>query len=206
MTARKRAIQALQRRRRSEAGLTLIELLISLTLLVIITGFLAGGVTMASRAFAADRDASAEAEIAAGLDALAGLIGTALPIPTANGGSRINFDGQSDSLTFIGLSGGHALPGGPLGFRIRRQGKEIEVEVLAADGISLPQGSVRSVAIHDIASLHFSYFGRPAPGMPASWQAEWRASDHLPDLVAIRVGFIDPWRDRPALVVALRQG
>lgn len=204
MIARGRAIGGLQRRRRSEAGLTVIELLISLMLLVVITGFLAGGVAMGRRAFAAERSAATEEETAAALDALAGLVGAALPTPALGG--RINFDGGSDALAFVGLSAGHALPGGPLGFRIRRNGGELEVEVLATpDGAPLPQ-PIRSVALREIASLQFSYFGRPAPGAAAAWQGEWRVSDHLPDLIAIRVGFVDPRRDRPALVVALRQG
>ncbi|WP_024516253.1 hypothetical protein [Bradyrhizobium sp. Tv2a-2] len=206
MIVRKPALRALQRRRRSEAGLTLIELLISLMLLIVITGFLAGGVTMVRRAFAADRDVSRDAEIAAGLDALAGLVSTALPIPTGKDGSQVNFDGRGDALTFIGLSAGHALPGGPLGFRVRRDGNDLEVEVLGDDGIKMPQHSLRSIALRDVASVHFSYFGRPTPGAAASWQGEWRVSDHLPDLVAISVGFLDPRRDRPALVVALHQG
>ena len=205
MIARKPALRPLQRRRRSEAGLTLIELLISLMLLVVITGFLAAGVTTARRAFTADRDASTDAEIAAAFDALAGLVGAALPIPAGKAGSQINFDGRGDSLTFIGLSAGHALPGGPLGFRVRRDGNELEVNVLGGDRIKLPESSVRSVVLRDIASLDFTYFGRPTPGAAASWQGEWRASDHLPDLVAIRIGFLDPRRDRPALVVALHQ-
>jgi general secretion pathway protein J len=205
MIARPGAIHRLQHRRRSEAGLTLIELLISLMLLVVITGFLAGGFTMGRRAFAADRGAADQEETAAALNALAGLIGAALPAPAPKG--RMNFDGRSDALAFVGLSAGHALPGGPLEYRIRRNGGELEVEVQATAGAApLPQGPVRTVALREIASLKFSYFGRPAAGASATWQDEWPVSDHLPDLIAMRVGFVDPRRDRPALVVALRQG
>src|SRR6201999_1201503 len=63
-------IARLHRQRPAEAGLTLIELLISLMLLVLITGFLAGGLAIGRRAFSAEQDAAVEASNAAALDSL----------------------------------------------------------------------------------------------------------------------------------------
>ena len=52
---RNRLIARIAARRRGEQGLTLIELLLSLAILAILTGFLAGGLSMSRRAFATDR-------------------------------------------------------------------------------------------------------------------------------------------------------
>jgi general secretion pathway protein J len=52
---RNRRIARIAARRQGEQGLTLIELLLSLAILAVLTGFLAGGLSMARRAFATDR-------------------------------------------------------------------------------------------------------------------------------------------------------
>ena len=93
--ARSPIIYRLHRRRHAEAGLTLIELLVSLMLLVLITGFLAEGLGVGRRAFTADQDAAVEAANSAALDSLANLIATALPTQ-AGRGRQIAFEGGGD--------------------------------------------------------------------------------------------------------------
>src|SRR3569833_1378303 len=66
-------------RRRSEQGLTLIELLLSLAILAILTGFLAGGLSMARQAFAADRASEIGSETSAAIQTVAALLRSALP-------------------------------------------------------------------------------------------------------------------------------
>lgn len=192
----------LHRQRRAEAGLTLIELLISLMLLALITGFLAGGLAIGRRSFAADQTAAAEAATAAALDSLLDLIASALPTKTGQG-AQIAFDGGRDTLGFVGLSLGHALPGGPVGFRISRHGSEIEIAAKLATQPGLSGREIRTRALSGVTAIEFSYFGSLSPGRPPAWYLEWPASDHLPDLVAMKVTFRS--RDRPAQVVALRQ-
>lgn len=202
--AHKSLVCRLHRQRRADAGLTLIELLISLVLLALITGFLAGGITVGRRSFAADQTAAAEAANAAALDSLLDLIASALPTKTGQG-AQIAFEGGRETLGFVGLSAGHALPGGPLGFRIYRQGAEIEVAVKLSAPAAKPKTQMRTTAVRGVASLELRYFGSSAPGQPPAWHPEWPASDHLPDLVAVKVSFRDRNLTRPALVVALRQ-
>ena len=67
------------RRRRGEQGLTLIELLLSLAILAILTGFLAGGLSMARQAFGADRASEISSETSAAIQTVAALVGSALP-------------------------------------------------------------------------------------------------------------------------------
>jgi general secretion pathway protein J len=182
--------------------LTLIELLISLMLLVLITGFLAGGLAIGRRAFAADQDATVEASNAAALDSLVDLIASALPSKVGQG-PQIAFEGGRDTLAFVALSAGHALPGGPLGTRIYRDGTDVGV-VVKLGGRSAAGKEVRTKALTGITSLQFTYFGTLEPGKPPAWHAEWPASDHLPDLVELNVNFQGQIR-KPPLLVALRQ-
>lgn len=203
-SARNSLIGRLHRQRRADAGLTLIELLISLMLLTLITGFLAGGLAIGRRSFAADQTAAAEAVNAAALDSLLELIAGALPSKTGKE-ARIAFEGGRDNLSFVGLSAGHALPGGPVGFRISRQGSEIEVAAKLSAQAELSGREIRTTAVSSVTAIEFSYFGSLGPGRPPAWHLEWPASDHLPDLVAIKVTFRDRNRTRPAQVVALRQ-
>ncbi len=198
----RRTIYRLQRQRPAEAGLTLIELLVSLMLLVLITGFLAGGLAMGRRAFGADQDATVEAANAAALDSLAGLIAAALPTK-AGQGPQIAFEGGRETLAFVALSAGHALPGGPLGTRIYRDGTDVGV-VVKVGGRSATAREVRTKALIGVTSLEFTYFGSLEPGKPPAWHAEWPASDHLPDLVGVNAKFQGRSR-MPPLLVALRQ-
>jgi general secretion pathway protein J len=192
----------LHRRRPAEAGLTLIELLISLMLMVLITGFLAGGLAIGRRAFTADQGATMEAANAAALDSLADLIATALPTK-AGQGPQLVFEGGRETLAFVALSAGRALPGGPLGTRIYRDGTDVGV-VVKLGGRSTAGREVRTKALIGITSLEFTYFGTLEPGKPPAWYAEWPATDHLPALVGLSVGFQGRSR-KPPLLVALRQ-
>lgn len=195
-------IARLHRRRRADAGLTLIELLISLMLLVLITGFLAEGIGIGRRAFAADQDAAVAAANSAALDSLANLIATALPT-RAGQAAPIIFEGDRETLAFVGLSAGHALPGGPVGVRIYRDGTEVGV-VVKLKTRSGTANEVRAKALIGVSALQFAYFGRLEAGKPPAWYPEWPAADHLPDLVAIDVSFVGRSRT-PPLLVALRQ-
>src|SRR5262245_49759242 len=121
MNIKRLVVHRLPRRRKAEAGLTLIELLISLMLLMTITGFLGGGLMIARRAFAPAQSAATEAANASALDSLRDLIATAIPTKIGPG-SQVAFEGGPDNLAFIGLSAGHALPGGPVAIRIFRNG------------------------------------------------------------------------------------
>ena len=200
--ARKAIVYRLQRQRHAEAGLTLIELLVSLMLLVLIIGFLAEGLGIGRRAFTADQDAAVEAANSAALDSLANLIAAALPTKPGQG-EQIAFDGGRETLAFVALSAGHALPGGPVGVRIYREGAEVGV-VVKVGGPHAPAREVRTKALIGVTSLEFTYFGSLDPGKPPAWQLEWPAADHLPDLVGIKVSFRGRTR-KPPLLVAIRQ-
>jgi general secretion pathway protein J len=195
-----RIIDRLHRQPRAEAGLTLIELLISLMLLMLITTFLAGGLAAGRLALTADQDATTEAANNAALGSLAGLIATALPTTTGQG-SPVAFEGGRKNLAFVALSVGHALPGGPFGVRIYHDGTDVGVVVKLSTASSAKE--VRTNALIGVTSLEFTYFGSLEPGKPPAWHLEWPATDHLPDLVEMKVSFRG--RRHAPVLVAVRQ-
>jgi type II secretory pathway pseudopilin PulG len=200
------------RRRRGEQGLTLIELLLSLAILMVLTGFLAGGLSMGRRAFGADRVNEIGSETDSTIQVISSLIGSALPA-RANTGSQkstILFDGRQETLLFVGLSEGRSLQGGPHKINLRRSGAEFVVEVFtsaAETAKDAPEPTpTRVVALSGVRQISFGYFGSMNPSVAPGWRADWFRSDRLPDLVSIRIDFEDERRNEPATIIALRQG
>jgi general secretion pathway protein J len=210
--ARDRVHFRVRRRRTGEQGLTLIELLLSLAILAILTGFLAGGLSMARRAFDADRSSEIGSETNAAIQTISGLIGSALPVRVNDGGQKvtIRFVGRQEALSFVGLSEGRSLRGGLQKIMLRRSGGELIVDFTALTGIQskdTPEPSpTRVVALSGVREIRLGYFGRPDPAAAPAWHADWVRGEVLPDLVSIRIEFEDERRNEPPIIVALRQG
>jgi general secretion pathway protein J len=205
------------RRRPAEQGLSLIELLLSLAILGVLIGFLAGGLSMGRRAFEADRIRETQAETDTAIQVVSNLIGTALPmtaLPTpanaAGGSGAVVFSGGRESISFIGLSEGRSLQGGPQKITLRRSGSDLVVEVAApvsATNQAVPERPpTRVVVLSGVRDITFQFFGGTNAAAVRNWRADWSNADHLPDLVSIRVDFDDERRNGPAAIVALRQG
>jgi general secretion pathway protein J len=200
------------RRRSGEQGLTLIELLLSLAILAVLTGFLAGGLSMARRAFDADRASGIGRETDAAIQVIAAVIGSALPVRASTGNQQaaVMFDGRQRSLLFVGLSEGRSLRGGPHKISLRQNGADLVVDVfVSAAGAKrgAPEPSAPAVVVlRGVRQVDFGYFGRTNPSAAPGWRSDWFGLEHLPDLVSVRIDFEDERRNEPATIVALRQG
>jgi general secretion pathway protein J len=210
--ARNRLISRVAARRRGEQGLTLIELLLSLAILAVLTGFLAGGLTMGRRAFGADRASEIGSETSAAIQTVAALVGSALPLRFDGAGPKdaIGFDGRHEALSFVGLSEGRSLRGGPHKIVLRRSGGDIVVDFVPLTGARSKDdpeaSSTRVVVLSGVREVRLGYFGTTDPKVKPAWRAEWIRAERLPDLVSIRIEFEDERRNEPATVVTLRQG
>jgi general secretion pathway protein J len=199
------------RLRPGERGVTMIELLLSLAILVILTGFLGGGLLIGRRAFDADRVNGIASQTDAAIDVISSLIGAALPAQggTSDGAASIVFDGRQDTVSFVGLSEGHSLRGGPYKISLQRSGHDVIVNVknLTAARKETDERSLQGIVVlTGVREVSFGYFGRTKASSAPSWRTEWFGAERLPDLVSIRVDFDDERRNQPAVVVALRQG
>ena len=209
---RSRLIARVAGRRRGEQGLTLIELLLSLAILAILTGFLAGGLSMARQAFGADRASEIGSETSAAIQTVAALVGSALPVRLDGAGPKdgIGFDGRGEAISFVGLSEGRSLRGGPHKIVLRRSGGDIVADFVALNGSRAKESpeppATRVVVLSGVREIRIGYFGTTDAKARPAWRADWIRADRLPDLVSIRIEFDDERRNEPATVVALRQG
>jgi general secretion pathway protein J len=209
---RNRLIARVAARRRGEQGLTLIELLLSLAILAILTGFLAGGLSMARQAFGADRASEIGSETSAAIQTVAALVGSALPVRFDGAGPKdaIGFDGRGEAISFVGLSEGRSLRGGPHKIVLRRSGGDIVADFVALNGARAKENAepaaTRVVVLSGVREIRIGYFGTVDTKVKPTWRADWVRAERLPDLVSIRIEFEDERRNEPATVVALRQG
>ena len=221
---RGRLIARVAARRMGEQGLTLIELLLSLAILAILTGFLAGGLAMARQAFGADRASEIGSETSATIQTVAALVGSAFPARTeeaapkdaaipkeaSNSKGTSGFDGRSEALSFVGLSEGRSLRGGPHQIVLRRSGSDIVIDFTPFNQTrskdKLEPAATRVVVLSGVRGIRIGYFGTLDAKVKPAWRSEWVRAERLPDLVSIRIEFEDERRNEPATVVALRQG
>jgi general secretion pathway protein J len=199
-------------RRRAEQGLTLIELLLSLAILAILTGFLAGGLSMARQAFGADRASEIGSETSAAIQTVAALVGSALPVRADGAGPKdaIGFDGRGEAISFVGLSEGRSLRGGPHRIVLRRSGGDLVADFVAFNGARAKENpepaATRVVVLSGVRDIRIGYYGTVDVKAKPAWRTDWVRAERLPDLVSIRIEFEDERRNEPATVVALRQG
>lgn len=217
-TGQSRLIARVAARRSGEQGLTLIELLLSLAILAILTGFLAGGLAMARQAFGADRASEIRSETSAAVQTVAALVGSALPVrpdtaipKDATSAKEPNgFDGRSEAVAFVGLSEGRSLRGGQYKIVLRRSGNDLVADFTPFDRArakdSAEPAATRVVVLSGVREVRIGYFGTVDPKVKPAWRADWIRAERLPDLVSIRIEFEDARRNEPATIVALRQG
>ena len=215
---RSRLIARVAARRSGERGLTLIELLLSLAILSILTGFLAGGLAMARQAFGTDRASEMASETSAAIQTIAALVGSALPVRTDAAGPKdatspkgtSGFDGRGDAVAFVGLSEGRSLRGGPYKIVLRRSDRDLIADFTPFDRARAKDApepaATRVVVLSGVREVRIGYFGTLDPTVKPAWRNDWLRAERLPDLISIRIEFEDARRNEPATVVALRQG
>lgn len=206
---------------RLRAGFTLVELLVALAILGLISAIALGGVRLGARTW---ETVSAKAEENSQTQMVRTFLSRALSQAAAvlvadpEGGQRLAFEGDQDSLIFVAPLSPHFAVGGY---------QRLELSLLADN----PGGSMRLVLkrepfypggepeaehrqddededIHflldGIEEAVFEYRGDPETKF-AEWSAEWRGPEVMPTLVRLRIRFADPWRNAwPDLVVARR--
>lgn len=162
-----------------QAGFTVLELLVGLTLMgllaVLLATSLRSGLDVAGRVEA--RAAGTHSMVAAHR-AFQDLVETAFPLRVADAhGANTRFHGAPSSLDLVGPSRA-SQPGGLTGYRLDLS--DNRMTIIGARG-----NSRHVTELPDGAAL--SYFGAPERNQPARWLADWRDRPTFPLLVRLRV-------------------
>ncbi|HEY2069246.1 MAG TPA: prepilin-type N-terminal cleavage/methylation domain-containing protein [Rhizomicrobium sp.] len=178
-------------------GFTLLELLVTITLLSLLSLLLFGGLRLGTRAWdGAQAYGAGTDEVRVVQALLRRELEAAYPSVTASDPLHpvVEFDGNVHQMTFLA----------PPPQALHENGRE-RITLSAGPGsltihatpelASNRQGDWSTVILRNVASVHFSYFGDGA------WRGSWTNAQALPSLVRVQVKFADN-RAWPDLIVA----
>jgi general secretion pathway protein J len=199
----------MRRRADADAGFTLIEVLIGITLLAMLGTVIASGVRLGGRAWNdAERQTANSDDMVLVQNLFRRTILRARPAFVSDDPQDLTvfFTGEAGTLSLMAPQPGTQLSGPWVNqrFYVAPNGASRALFVaLQREGAPSAAGGI--VLLDHVASVRFAYFGSPAPGEPATWQESWTGRSRLPDLVRVAILRDTPrlsaW---PELVVATR--
>ena len=192
------------RGRGGEAGLTLVEVLVGITLLALLGALIANGMDFGARAWSrAERRTAGTDDIGLVQGFLRRTLAAARPAYRAPDlrDATITFAGEPDTLDLVAPQPAGDGPGSWTHerFRLLRHGASsalyVDLRWYMAEGEVQPPAA-RVMLLDHVSQLRFAYFGAPAPGEAPGWQDRWTGQTALPALVRVTIV-----RDDPALGV-----
>lgn len=206
-------------RKRQINGFSILELIVTMTLLSIIVVTISGGIHFGQRVWEADKSSEFIDEIETTLSTLKILFEKTYPAisfvqnsPTTP--PQIQFNGKKDDCLFVALSEGAAQWGGLNVMDITTEQTPAGLNLIAKtaiyrtrDGLNPNNNDPRtSVILRDLSYLHFSYFGLGGDQTVASWKDSWFNFPTLPKLIKISIGINRKGRlIESSIVVTIRQ-
>ena len=194
-----------------EAGFTLLELLISMTLLVFLMVLVFGGLRFGSHAWAnSEARSSGTDDVRLAQTFLRHSLELAYPQFVASDptSAHIDFSGTDSQIAFLGPGAASTGIGSRARTRIGTSGQRGTLELIVAESPELASADFESdaeVLLSGLKSFSISYFGATRPNEPAEWRSRWENQTRLPQLIRITAEF--PERDArvwPDLVIAPR--
>jgi general secretion pathway protein J len=203
------------RRANPQAGFTLIEVLIGITLLAMLGTLIASGTRLGGRAWNSAERQTADSDDMVLLQSLfRRTIVRARPafVSADPRDMTVAFAGEPDTLSLVAPQPGTQY-GGPWvqeRFYVARHGASRALFVdLRVNATSAPDnrtvGENQAVLLDHVSKIEFAYFGPSGPGAPPAWQETWTNRSRLPDLVRVAIvrdsPGLPPW---PELIVGTR--
>jgi general secretion pathway protein J len=199
--------------RRHDAGFTLLELLVAMTVLGVLTGLLASGLSFGTRIWERERnqlDATSELQLVQ--DVLRRMLTQALPLSAPSETSRPEespFVGSSNSIEFLGPPPAQSLAGGVYGYRLSTRIDPEGMRLVLEWWLRPPQGTkVRTkvtnaalgerdrllgehevILLDALSNVEFAFFGASEDGSTTTWRNEWHDATKLPQLVRLKISF-----------------
>jgi general secretion pathway protein J len=182
--------------RRGEAGFSLIEMLVAITILALVLAMLPGTFSLAHRTWDATAVLDQRARQDGGRSFLQARLAEAMPVfePVGSGAVQLVFTGSAETLTFVAPSANGPQGAGLYRFSLeaKPQGSANALVVTVApfvlkrgrDDAATP--TEEHVLYDALTSASFRYFGRKdLRTATPSWQTAWTRRDALPDAVEL---------------------
>jgi len=197
----------------SEAGFTLLEMLVALALIGLLTAALFGGLRFAARA--SDRTTAATdhaSELALAYGFLQAQLGNAQPYPATADPKDLDivFDGAPDQIDLITTVPTRLIAGGFLRLHLVTAHDGGQLRLMAGwngaprrDDTPLPAALSAAMLLDHLKAIRFAFFGAIDPEDPSDWHDRWQGARTLPKMIRLRVEFTDGWQ-APDLIVAPR--
>lgn len=207
------APQRKYRDREGEAGFTLLELLIAMTLLGLLMALLFGGLRFGARVWERSKEHTtgmddvriAQALIRTGIEQTYPLFLLTDPIHP-----HMDFNGEPEALSFLATAPVGIAAAGRAHFDLRTTPSDGSAALIIRVRPELAwdddqNATHQETLLAGLRSLKLSYYGYETQGGTAQWADRWTDRFHLPELVRVEVAF-EPGDTRvwPDLVVAPR--
>jgi general secretion pathway protein J len=180
---------------RSEAGFTLLELLVAMAVLSLLSLVMMGGLKFGARVWERTQGTSDESDAVTTAEAfIRHQLAATYPQWHDTGPDRphVLFDGEAHSVAFLAPQPEQFGPGTNLQFALQRSSTgDLDVTWQSQDAGTVP---THTALLRNISSVEFSYYGPSFGGAIAKWSDSWSNRARLPDLIRIRVVF--PPKDR----------
>ena len=175
-----------------QEGLTLLELLISMTLMSLILVLLFGGLRLANRSWDAGQSRAEETtEVRLVTDLLRRTLRQLTPTLAQDvTGAHLAFEGAAQSLTFTGPLPAHLGPGGiyVITLTLTGSGEAGQLRLSAHPYRPEPRdGAAEPDTETVVREGAFTYFGSPDPTRPPGWSDRWDSPLRLPQLIRLRL-------------------
>jgi general secretion pathway protein J len=185
---------------RSEAGFTLVELIVSLALLVIMLALINGALRFGRRAWEVSEDVERSQNLAGFRNLLAQRLTETLPLVSWDdrGVLQPRFHGTADQLNFMApMSSRNGMPAGLFSVTLKllpapgvaARSLALEFRPVAGANVQPAELGHAPVLIDNVTQLAIRYYGVPERAREPRWFDEWQGQATLPRLVAVDVQF-----------------
>jgi len=199
--------------KRSCAGFTLLELLVSITIFALLMVVLVGALQLRTRqAGRLTGEVDRSQQVALVQNFLRAQIGAAQPLVLPSDQAKtVQFDGQPHGIDFVAVAPESLQAGGLQVLSVALAGVATQGDgrlvlgwrPLREEPDAPPGASRPTVLLDHVRNARFVYYGPPTPADDPYWQTTWQGMGYLPLLVRLSVTFVDG-EEMPDLAIALR--
>jgi len=188
-----------QHRWPQDAGFSILEMLVALSLLAILATMLFTGLRTGRLALERAGSPESELEVALTQSRLHGLLSQIHPAKTSNAPDANDvFVGDAGAVRFVSSYTAQSQISGLYECRLflsspsNRNGQRrlvLTQRLRRPNNASAPVLQTQTTLLEGVAGMRIRYFGQPDRMQSATWFSSWRKPDHLPQAIEIALSF-----------------